>query len=151
MSLLTIEISEFTAGKQVQSNQLNAVRFEMFQRVFSRVHEEEKMLGASVADAMAKSTGLPPYTYLRNNARRTGENPYIWARNLLANRLYQCPVIYLEPYVMNHELTYKRLLLGHYVGRTLLGSELVTSPLEDYARGVALGLENYFRKARGVE
>ena len=49
---------------------------------------------------------------------------------------------------MNNEKTYRRLLLGPFTGRTLLGEDLVTSPLEDYARGVAQGLEDYYSKVR---
>lgn len=128
---------------------LDDVRFDMFERLFARIHEEERALADPLAAAVAKETGLAPFTYPHQNARRVSSSPYVWARNLLANRLYQCPVIYFEPYVMNNEQTYHRLLLGPFVGRTLMGSELVTSPQEDYARGVALGLEQYYTKARG--
>jgi hypothetical protein len=124
------------------------VRFEMLQRLFSRAEQQEKALAGPVATAMAKSTGLPPYTYITKNARRVSSNPYVYARNLLANRMYACPVLYFEPYVMNHEETYRRLLLGHYQGRTLLGGRLVTSPLEDYVRGVVQGLVDYYTQAR---
>ncbi len=124
------------------------VRFDMFRRLFSRVHEEELRMADVFATAMADATGLPPYVYTTKNARRAGSSPYVYARNLLANRLYQCPVIFLEPYVMNHEQTYRRLLLGHYSGRTLMDGKLVSSPLEDYARGVTRGLEDYFKKER---
>ena len=72
----------------------------------------------------------------------------MYARNLLANRLYQCPVVYLEPYVMNHEETYHRLLAGHFVGRTLIGGRLQTSAMEDYVRGVVNGLVSYYQKER---
>jgi hypothetical protein len=49
---------------------------------------------------------------------------------------------------MNHGETYRRLLLGHYVGRTLLQDQLTSSPIEDYARGVTRGLVNYYTGAR---
>lgn len=49
---------------------------------------------------------------------------------------------------MNHGETYRRLLLGHYLGRTLLDGKLVTSPMEDYVRGVERGLVEYFTQAR---
>ncbi len=124
------------------------VRYEMLLRLLTRVHEEELPMADVLAETVAEATGLPPYTYLKTTARRVSGSPYVWARNLLANRLYQCPVLYFEPYVMNHELTYRRLLLGHYVGRTLLDGELVTSPLEDYARGIVRGLEVYYTKNR---
>jgi hypothetical protein len=124
------------------------IRFEMLQRVFSRVHEYEIPMADTVAGAMAQATGLPAYAYTKNTARRVSGSTYVYARNLLANRLYQCPVLYFEPYVMNHEETYKRLLLGYYIGRTLLDGKLVSSPLEDYTRGVVRGLEEYYTNAR---
>lgn len=124
------------------------VRFEMLMRLFGRVHEEELPLASAVAESMARSTGLTPYVYTTPNARRVNDNPYVYARNLLANRLYLCPVVYLEPYVMNHEETYRRLLAGHYQGRTLIGGRLVTSAIEDYARGVVDGLVKHYQKHR---
>lgn len=124
------------------------VRFEMLSRLFARVHEEEIPLASAVAEGMARATGLPAYVYTTPNARQAGSNPYVYARNLLANRLYQCPVVYLEPYVMNHEETYRRLLTGHFIGRTLIGGRLQSSAIEDYVRGVVEGLVSYYRKER---
>jgi hypothetical protein len=127
------------------------IRHEMLQRLFSRVHEHEIPLADTVAGAMAQATALPAYVYTKNTARRVSGSPYVYARNLLANRTYQCPVLYFEPYVMNHEETYKRLLLGHYIGRTLMDGRLVSSPLEDYTRGVVRGLEEYYSANRKKE
>lgn len=124
------------------------VRFEMISRLFSRIHDVELPLAESIADSAAKSTGLPPYVYTTKNARRIGNSPYVYARNLLANRLYECPVVYLEPYVMNHQETYQRLLLGHYVGRTLLNGRLQSSAVEDYVRGIVDGLVRHYQSKR---
>ncbi len=124
------------------------VRFEMLTRLLGRVHEEEIPLGNAVAEGMARRTGLPAYVYTTPNARRPGSNPYVYARNLLANRIYRCPVVYLEPYVMNHEETYRRLLAGHYLGRTLIGGRLTTSAIEDYVSGIVEGLVSYYQNNR---
>jgi hypothetical protein len=124
------------------------VRFEMLARLFGRVHEEELPLAKAIAESTARSTGLPAYVYTTPNARKLPDNPYVYARNLLANRIYRCPVIYLEPYVMNHEETYRRLIAEHYLGRTLIGGKLVTSAIEDYVRGVVDGLVNYYQNHR---
>ena len=124
------------------------VRFEMFNRLFSRMHEEELPLAEAVANGMRSATELPAYVYTTNNARHVGTNAYVYARNLLANRIYECPVVYLEPYVMNHEQTYRRLLLGHYLGRTLVAGRLQTSAIEDYVRGVVKGVLAYYQKRR---
>lgn len=124
------------------------VRFEMLHRLFSRIHEEELPLAEAVAGGMSSATGLPAYLYTTPNARRVGTSPYVYARNLLANRLYQCPVVYLEPYVMNHEETYRRLLHGHFLGRTLIAGRLQSSAIEDYVRGVVNGVVAYYQKHR---
>jgi hypothetical protein len=124
------------------------VRFEMFRRLFSRIHEEEIPLADAVAEGLLKATNLPPYVYTTPNARRAGVNTAVYARNLLANRIYDCPVVYLEPFVMNHEETYRRLLAGHFVGRTLIAGRLQTSAVEDYVRGVVDGLVAYYHNNR---
>ena len=128
--------------------QFQDIRFEMLQRLFLRMHEEELPLAGQVATAMAESTGLPPYVYATPNARLAGPSTYVYARNLLANRIYQCPVVYLEPYVMNNEDTYQRLLMGDYIGSTLFKGRLRTSIFEDYVQGVVNGLTNYYRLKR---
>lgn len=125
-------------------------RFELFQRVFSQTHQEEGALAGPVMQALAASTGLPPYVYSTPNARIVRDNPYVYARNLLANRIYQCPVLYFEPYVMNNENTYRRLLLGHWVGRTLVNGRLQTSAIEDYVQGIVRGLLDYYQARRSA-
>ena len=124
------------------------VRHEMIGRVFSRAHTIELPLAEAVADSLASTTGLPPYVYTTTNAKRVGANSYVYARNLLANRLYECPVIYLEPFVMNHQETYQRLLLGHFQGRTLVGGKLRASAISDYVEGVVQGLLKYSQNKR---
>jgi N-acetylmuramoyl-L-alanine amidase len=124
------------------------VRFEMLRRLFSRIHMEELPLAEAVANGMRASTGLPAYVYTTPNARHVGMNSYVYARNLLANRIYDCPVVYLEPYVMNNEETYRRLLRGHFLGRTLIAGRLQSSAIEDYVQGVVKGIVAYYQKNR---
>ena len=126
------------------------VRFEMLHRLFSRIHQEELPLAEAVANGMRLSTGLPAYVYTTPNARHIGTNSYVYARNLLANRIYDCPVVYLEPYVMNNEETYHRLLRGHFLGRTLIAGRLQTSAIEDYVQGVVNGIVAYYQKHRSL-
>lgn len=123
-------------------------RFEMLYRLFTRMNDEELPIANAVAKAMVSTTGLPPYVYMTPNAKLVSENGYVYARNLLANRIYECPVIYLEPYVMNNAEVYRRLLQGPYVGRTLVDGKLRTSLYEDYAQGIVDGLVNYYRSKR---
>lgn len=124
------------------------VRYEMFHRLFSRTHQEELPLAEAVANGMRLSTGLPAYVYTTPNARHVGRNSYVYARNLLANRIYDCPVVYLEPYVMNNEETYHRLLRGHFLGHTLIDGRLQSSAIEDYVQGIVKGIASYYQKRR---
>ena len=123
-------------------------RFEMFHRLFSRCYEEEIPLSKALATSLAATTGLPPYTYTTPNALALTGSPYLYARNLLANRLYQCPVAFFEPYVMNHQQTYQRLLKGHWIGRTLIEGTLQTSAIEDYVQGIVQGLLTHYQTHR---
>lgn len=123
-------------------------RFEMLQRLFQRIHEEELALGDTVARAMAEATGLPPYTYTSPAAQQVNDNPYLWARNLLANRLFMNPVLFLEPYVMNHHETHDRLQAGDYLGRTMINGRLQPSLHQDYVNGVVNGLVRYYTRHR---
>ncbi len=123
-------------------------RFGMLHRLLTRTHDEELPLAEAVSDSLAARTGLKPFVYTTPNARLATANGYVYARNLLANRIYDCPVIYAEPYVMNNQETYDRLVLGAYSGRTLVGGKLRPSIFHEYADGVLDGVVNYYRSKR---
>ena len=98
---------------------------------------------------MAKETGLPPYHYSTSNAKLINDQrPYIYARNLLANRIYHCPVIFLEPYVMNNSTFYNRAIAGTYSGTKMVSGKKRKSLIHEYADGVVGGLVNYYRMKR---
>ncbi len=124
------------------------VRFDMLLKLLNRSYSEE--LGASecVAKSMAAATGLPPYTYTTSNAIHVGGNPYLWARNLLANRLYRTPVVFIEPYVMNSQNVADRVAAGDYDGEREVAGAMRKSIYREYADGVADGLRAWYG-ARG--
>src|SRR5437763_14140351 len=97
----------------------------MIRRLLSRVYDEELPLTDTVAAAMARETGLPPYQYpTTNSTTKVGTSGYVYARNLLATRLYRCPVVYCEPYVMNSNDAFARIQAGDYQGmRAINGGE----------------------------
>ena len=70
--------------------------------------------------------------------------PYVWARNLIANRLYQCPVLYLEPYVVNNRIVHSRVQAGDFDGEREIEGERYPSIFREYADGVVKGLELYY-------
>lgn len=123
-------------------------RFEMLKKLLQRTHEEELIVGRTVAETFAEISGLPPFIYhsAGTNFRAIPSSPYLYARNLLANRLYDCPVIFMEPYVMNSAPDYNRIQAGDYLGLREINGKLVPSIFQEYANALALGLANHYRK-----
>jgi len=124
-------------------------RFEMIRRLLSRAYDEELAIADTVAASMAKATGLPPYQYPTTLiTTKIGSSGYVYARNLLATRLYRCPVVYCEPYVMNSKEGYARIQAGDYEGTRNIDGLGRKSIFREYADSVADGLTEYYRKAR---
>ncbi len=115
-------------------------RFEMLLRLLGGVTNEEQRLSTRVADRLASALALPPYIYGRDIARRVNASPYVWARNLLANRLYRCPVVFLEPYVMNSQEIWDRVQAGDYEGTRFVAGSIRKSLVREYADAVAAAL-----------
>jgi N-acetylmuramoyl-L-alanine amidase len=111
--------------------------FQMLQRLLSGTIREEIPLAREIAGAFADATGLRPYQYPSSSpySQPLANHPYLWARNLLANRLYQCPVIFLEPYVMNST---------PFIERYRRNPEEI---YREYARAVADGLARYYSRS----
>ena len=124
-------------------------RFEMIRRLLSRVYDEELRLADTIALAMARATGLPPYEYpTTNSTTKVGTSGYVYARNLLATRLYRCPVVYCEPYVMNNKDVFARIQAGDYEGTRSINGVERRSIFREYADSVAGGLVDYYSRAR---
>lgn len=119
------------------------IRHEMLLKLLSRSAGVEQFLSQRVASSLAAATGLPPYEY-RNGKGRATESPYVWTRNLLANRLYLSPVVYCEPYVMNSQEVFDRVQLGDYEGVKPINGVNRKSIYREYADAVAEGVAGYF-------
>jgi hypothetical protein len=128
--------------------QFDDERFEMLQRLLSRVYDEEIKIADSAAAAMAKKTGLPPYQYTKDIVTKVGTSGYVYARNLVATRLYQCPVVYFEPYVMNSSEVFARIQAGDYDGTRPINGVERRSIYREYVDGVVDGLVEYYSAAR---
>ncbi len=126
-------------------------RFEMIRRLLSRAYDEELPLADTIAGTMARQTQLPPYQYpTTNSTTKVGTSGYVYARNLLATRLYRCPVVYCEPYVMNSKDGFARIQAGDYEGTRNINGLERKSIFREYAESVTDGLVEYYSKVRGL-
>jgi hypothetical protein len=123
-------------------------RFEMSRRLLSRTYDEEIKIADTVAATMAKEMQLPPYQYTTDNVTKVGTSGYVYARNLVATRLYQCPVVYFEPYVMNNSEVFARVQAGDYNGTHPINGVERPSIYREYVNTVVKGLVEYYRRAR---
>ena len=125
-------------------------RFAMLQKLLQRTHQEEALLGATVAGTFAEISALPAYNYPpeSTNVRPVAGQPYLWVRNLLANRLYDCPVIFMEPYVMNSTIDHARIQAGDFGGLREISGKLQPSIFREYANALAEGLARHYRHSR---
>lgn len=122
-------------------------RCELLHKIFQRVHREEAALAAALATSFMKESSLPAYDYHAGKpARQVG--PALWARNLLANRLYQCPVLFFEPYVMNNAEVHARVQAGDYTGQREVAGSLRKSIYREYVDAVVDGMATYYEAHR---
>lgn len=123
-------------------------RFALLEKLLQRTHEEEVLVGKTIARVFAEISNLPPYRYntVGKNVRTIADSEFLYARNLLANRLYDCPVIFMEPYVMNSTHDYARIQAGDYEGLKEINGRQVPSIFQEYANALAKGLAAHYSK-----
>jgi len=122
------------------------VRHEMLLQLLNRCAPTDLAVNARVGESLARATGLPPYVY--HGRARSTSSPYVWTRNLLATRLYRCPVVYCEPYVMNSKEIFERVQMGDYAGLRPVGGTMRKSLYREYADAVADGVAAYYGNRR---
>lgn len=121
-------------------------RFHLFRKLLENSSPLEIALASTIADAMAAGWNLPPENYDSwNVAARAGSNPYVWARNLLANRLFDGPTIFIEGPYMNDRATFKRMQAGDYEGEKTIAGRSVRSIHREFADFIAQGVIGHFR------
>ncbi|WP_200391531.1 N-acetylmuramoyl-L-alanine amidase [Roseibacillus ishigakijimensis] len=133
----------YMAGELVHDDE----RFEMLRHLFSRTARRALPLAQKISDVFLRELDLVPYNY-SPAAPALPVDPVrpIYARNLLANRLYEAPTIFLEPYVMNHREVYHRVQLGDYEGFREINGTPRRSLVREYAYTLAQGIAEFYRE-----
>lgn len=109
-------------------------RLQMLEKLLSGAWREERGLAGKMSRNFAAANDLPPYVYTGSNAVRINEDPYLWARNLMANRLYHCPTVFLEPYVANSQSFYDRFVHDQEALSEEYVTAVINALLEYYAQ-----------------
>ena len=132
----------FMGGEVAYDNQ----RFEMIWRLVNRWAGKERLIAEHMSQAFAQETGLPAFAYKGPNALKIGEVEGVWARNLLANRIYEAPVVFLEPYIANSEEVYQRIQMVDSDDEDINKNQKGRSIVKEYVDAVLLGLEKAGRQ-----
>jgi len=127
----------YMGGEVAYDNQ----RFEMIWRVVNRWAGKERLIAEHMSQAFAQETGLPAFTYKGPNALKIGAVEGVWARNLLANRIYEAPVVFLEPYIANSEEVYQRIQMVEPDEAGTHDIQRGKTIVKEYVDAVLLGLE----------
>lgn len=113
-------------------------RFYMFSKILEQSLDIELVVGDAITQKMLKIAKLPPVLYGKEKYQcRVNNNPYLYARNLAANRQYPGPCLILEPFYMNNRWTAQRLDAGDYDGVRSVAGGSYRSIFRDYADAVA--------------
>ena len=105
-------------------------------------HQTERHFAERINQCFSTETGLPAFSYKGPNALKIGDTPGVWARNLLANRIYPGPVIFMELYIANSKTEYQRIQIGDYQGRKNFDGTQRLALVEEYAQCVLKGIMN---------
>jgi hypothetical protein len=116
-------------------------KLRLLEKLLERSHPTELVTAQAIAAALATATKLPAVEYGSSSGSiHVGDNPYVFARNLAANRLVDGPVVFLEPYYQNNRLVYQRIQMGDYEGTRDVNGVPMKSIFREYADAVAEGL-----------
>jgi N-acetylmuramoyl-L-alanine amidase len=132
----------YMGGEVAYDNQ----RLEMIWRLVNRWAGKERLIAEHMSQAFAQETGLPAFAYKGPNALKIGEVEGVWARNLLANRIYEAPVVFLEPYIANSEEVYQRIQMVDSDDEEINKNQKGRSIVKEYVDAVLLGLEKTGRQ-----
>jgi hypothetical protein len=128
-------------------------KYDLLRKLLDRTAVQEERGCALVGQAMLDTLKYPPEVYpdmpsihLRDSPslHHVTDVPSVYARDLIANRLYHGPVIYCEGPYMNARDAYYRIIAGDYLGLRTIQGRSVPSIYRDYASAVEKGVLQYF-------
>ncbi|MFZ5806782.1 MAG: N-acetylmuramoyl-L-alanine amidase [Verrucomicrobiota bacterium] len=119
-------------------------KFALLKKMFEQTSHEEISAAEAIARQMHAVWGWQAQGYDSYFANRVSDNPYVYSRNLLANRLYNGPVVFVEGPFMNDKEIYPRLQAGDYDGEKMIGGKNQRSIFREYAEIIANGIIHHY-------
>jgi hypothetical protein len=136
----------FTNGAYEKSELVyDDYKYDLLRKLLDRTAVQEERGCALVGQSMLDTLKYPPEDYPGTYfAHHVTDVPSVYARDLLANRIYHGPVIYCEGPYMNARDAYYRIIAGDYLGVRTIHGETVPSIYRDYASAVEKGVLESF-------
>jgi len=137
----------YTAGELAFDDQ----KFRLMRKLLEGSTPVELGVGAAIGECFRQGWGFRPESYAGSGyAHATGVSPYVWYRNLIANRLFDGPVVFVEGPYMNDREMYRWIQAGEYPGTKPVAGRKRGNIFGEYADLVADGVIAYFRSQTGV-
>jgi N-acetylmuramoyl-L-alanine amidase len=126
------------------------MKYGLFRKLLENNAATESRVADAIGRQVAKVWDFPAEQYGDGSptasAASAGEMPYVWSRNLLANRLYPGPVVFTEGPFMDDRLMYQRIIAGDYDGEQSIAGKKYRSIYREYAEIVVQGVIDAYRK-----
>ena len=125
-------------------------KFRLIRKLLEGSTPTELGIGAAIGERFREVWGFRPESYAGSGyAHDTGASPYVWYRNLIANRMFDGPVVFVEGPYMNDREMYRWIQAGEYEGTKPFAGRLRGNVFQEYADLVADGVTGYFRSQAG--
>jgi N-acetylmuramoyl-L-alanine amidase len=124
-------------------------KYDLLSQLLEQNEEIELKLSSKMANRMKESLQMAPELYKNWSAVVPIKNePYIYARNLAANRWFEGPTVFVEGPYMNAKDAYERIIAGDYEGEKVIQGVSLPSLYRQFAVSVAQGVVDYYRTAK---
>lgn len=121
-------------------------KFHLFRKLLENPTPVELGVGRAIGKQFEERWGFRPENYEGSGyAHASGVSPYVWHRNLIANRTFEGPVVFVEGPYMNDRTIYPWIQAGEYEGTRTFAGKSRANIFREYADQVADGVIDYFR------
>lgn len=121
-------------------------KFHLLRKLFENSTPIEKGVAGSIATQVEKVWNFPAENMAGSGiAHGPAGSRYVWYRDLLANRLFDGPTVFVEGPYMNDKKIYRRLQAGDYEGTRLVNGKPVRSIFREFSEIIATGVIDFYR------